>query len=186
MVTVPMPQAVDVLGLVAADLAIDDARFGALGTVGCAWRQAPALVEAVGLHEAAQGRVGRHRLQAGLGLSQSDKVVVVKLDAPTLVRGVLGEHGLADGVADRVLLSCVDAHLAAQHADGIGSLSQRAIVPALDGREAKAHGLGRRRMLPRAPGQLDDRGPKLALGRRRGQQLADDGEAQMRPPFVNS
>jgi len=38
MMTVPVPEAIHVLGLVAADLAIDDAGFGAIGTIGRARR----------------------------------------------------------------------------------------------------------------------------------------------------
>ncbi len=148
MVAVPMPQTIHILGLVAADLAIGNADLGTLGPVSAARRQTPALVEAVRLHEAAQRRVGRHRLQVGLRLAERDEVVMVKLDAPALVRGVLREHGASDRVADGVLQPRIDAHLASQDTDRIGALLQGAIVPALDGGEAEARGLARRRMLP--------------------------------------
>ena len=59
-----------------------------------------------------------------------------ELDAPALVGGILRQHGLADGICDRVLQPCVDAHLAPEHADRIGALAERAIVPALDGKAA--------------------------------------------------
>ena len=41
-------------------------------------------------------------------------------------------------------------------------------------------------MPPGALGERLDRGPQLALGRRRRQQLSDNGEAQMRPPLVDT
>lgn len=90
---VPVPQPVDVLGLVAAHLALDDACFGALGPFRPARGEATALVEAVGAHEAEQRRIGRHRLKIGLCVGERDQVVVVELDAPALVAGVLGEDG---------------------------------------------------------------------------------------------
>ena len=110
----------------------------------------------------------------------------MELDAPALVRGILSEHGLTDGIADRVLLAGVDTDLATEHADGIGALSDRTIVPALDRREAEADWLSRRRMLPRALGQRRNRGLQLALRRRRSQQLSDDGKAQPCPSVVNT
>ena len=110
----------------------------------------------------------------------------MELDAPALVRGILREHGLAHGVADRELLSGIGAQLAAEHADRIGALLQGPVIPSLDGREAELDRLAGRRMLPRAGGERRDRGLQLALGRRRRQQLADDGEAQMRPPLVDT
>ena len=184
-VAVPVPQAVDVLGLVAADLALDEARLGALGPFRLARGEAPALVEAVGAHEAEQRGIGRRGPQIGLRLGQGDEVVVVELDAPALVGGVLGEDGAPDRLADGVLLAGVGAQLAAKNGHRIGTLAQGAVVPALDGREAEAHGLAGGRMPPRSGRQPFDRRLQLALAGRRGQQLADDGEAQMRPPLVN-
>ena len=122
---VPVPQAVDVLGLVAAHLAIGDAGLGALGAVGSARCQTPPLGEAVGAHEPAQRGVGRHRLELGPRLGQRDEIVVMELDAPALVRGVLREDGLAHRIADRNLLSGIGTQLAAEHADRIGALLAR-------------------------------------------------------------
>ena len=121
-VAVPVPEAVDILGLVAANLAIIEARLGALGAVRSAWRDAPPLVETVGLEEPAQRRVGRHGLEIGLGRGQRDEIVVMQLDAPALVRGILRKHGLAHGVAHRHLLTGIGTQLAPQHADRIGAL----------------------------------------------------------------
>ena len=182
---VPMPQAVDILGLVAADLALDNACLGTLCPFGSARAQAPALVETIGAHEATQGGIGRYRLEVWPRLGQRDEVVMVELDAPALMCGVLRDDDATHGRADGVLLPGVGAQLAAQHADRIGALVERAVVPALDGREAEADRLTRRRMLPGAQAERTKRVLQLALRRRRGQQLADDGEAQVRPPFVN-
>ena len=110
----------------------------------------------------------------------------MELDTPTFVRGVLREHDLPHGVTDRVLPSGIGADLAAKHADRIGPLLQGTVIPVLDGGEAEADGLAGGGMLPCAPGQLLDRGLQLAFGGRRRQQLSDDGEAQVRPPLVNS
>ena len=107
--TVPVPQTVDVLGLVAADLALHDARLGALDPFRLARGEAPALVEAVGSHEAAQRGIGRHGLEAGL----RDEIVVVELDAPALVGSVLGKDGAPNRLADGMLLTGIGAQLAA-------------------------------------------------------------------------
>src|SRR5579864_8304401 len=85
MVAVPVPQAVDVLGLVAADLAIGDAALGSLGTLGTARRQPAPLVEAFGAHEAAQRGIGRNGPQLRPALGECNDVVVVELHAPALV-----------------------------------------------------------------------------------------------------
>src|ERR1700681_2120643 len=110
----------------------------------------------------------------------------MELDAPAFVCGVLREHALPHGVTDRVLPSGIGADLAAEHADRIGPLLERAVIPVLDGGEAEADGLAGGGMLPCAPGQPLDRGLQLAFGRWRRQQLSDDGEAQVRPPLVNA
>ena len=158
-VAVPMPQAVDILGLVAAHLALDNARLCALGPIGSARAQTPALVEAVGAHEAAQRGIGRRGLEPRLRLGQRDKVVVVELDAPALVCGVLRDDDATHGRADGVLPPGIGAQLAAQHGHRIGALVERAVVPALDGREAEADRLTRGRMPPDAGRQRFDRGP---------------------------
>jgi hypothetical protein len=182
---VPVPQAINVLSLVAAHLAIGDAGLGALGTVGSARCHAPPPGEAIVAHEPAQRGVGRHRLKLGPRFGQRDQVVVMELDAPALVRGVLREDGLAHGIADRNLLSGVGAQLAAEHADWIGALLQGPVIPSLDGREAELDLIAGGRMLPCAGGERRDRRLQLTLGGWRRQQLADHGEAQMRPPLVD-
>src|SRR5262252_339814 len=186
MVAIPVPKRIHILGLVASDLAVGDAGLGLLGAAGCARGETPALVETVGTHEAAQRRIGRHRLEIRLRLGQRDEIVVMQLDAPALVGGVLREHRAADGIADRVLLPSIAAHLAPEHADRIDALSDRTVIPALDSGEAESHGLARRRMLPRSLCQIGDCRPQLALLRRRRQQPADDGKAQVGPLLVNT
>jgi hypothetical protein len=58
--------------------------------------------------------VGRHGLQLGPRQGQSDEVVVMELDAPALVRGVLREQLSADRVADRDLPAGIGTQLATQ------------------------------------------------------------------------
>jgi hypothetical protein len=109
-----MPQAVHVLDLVAAHLAVEEPRLGALRAFRAARRDAAPFGEAIGLQEPAQCRVGRYGLEIGPVLGQRDEIVVVQLRAPTLMRGVLGKHGLAHGVAHRRLLAGIGAQLAPQ------------------------------------------------------------------------
>src|SRR5262249_53509165 len=69
--------------------------------------------------------------------------------------------------------------------DRIALLLQGSVVPALDGREAEAGMLIGYGMMPRALGECRNRGGELALGRWCRQQLADNGETELRPPLVN-
>ena len=103
MVAVPVPETVHVFGLVAAHLAVEQARLGAPGAFGAAGRERPPFVEAVRPEEAAQGGVGRRRRKLGLLLGQREEVVVMKLGAPALVRSVLRQHSLAQSRAHRRL-----------------------------------------------------------------------------------
>ena len=149
-------------------------RLSAVGPFRLTRGEAPALVETVGSHEAEQRGIGRHGLETGLRLGQSDEVVVVELDAPALVGGVLGEDGASNRLADGRLPAGVGAQLAAKNGHRVGALAQGAVVPALDGREAEAHGLAGGRMSPGASRQPFDRGLQLAFVGRRGQKLTDD------------
>src|SRR5271157_5547520 len=185
-VTIPVPQAIDVRGLVAAYLAVEQSRFGALGACGLARCHPTALVETVRLHEAAQGVVAGQRLQIVSRLGERDEIVVMKLNAPVLVRGILRQHDLAHRGAHRGLLAGIGAQLAAQDADRVAALLQGAVEPALDGGEAEARRFARDGVTPLAPGKRFDLGAQLALGRRRRQQLSNYGEAQMRPPLMDS
>jgi len=110
---IPVPEAVDVLGLVATHLAVIEPRLRTLGAGGPPRRSRPPPVQAVCVEEAAQCRVGRHRPKRGLLRRERDQVVVVKLGAPALVRGILGKQRLAQGVAHRRLAAGVPAALAA-------------------------------------------------------------------------
>ena len=95
MVRIEVPEAADVLGLVAPHFAVKEAGLGALGALGTAGGEAASLVEAVGLEEAAQRCIGRYRLEGGVALGKRDEIVVVQLHAPALVRRVLGDQRLA-------------------------------------------------------------------------------------------
>src|SRR5215510_1538265 len=114
MVTIDVNESADILGLVASDLAIKEPGLGALDTLRAARCEAAPLVEAVGLQEAAERRIGRHGLEIEVDLGQSNEIVVVQLHAPTLVRSVLGPDRLAYRAAHRRLLPGVGAQLAAE------------------------------------------------------------------------
>jgi hypothetical protein len=110
----------------------------------------------------------------------------MELDAPAFVCGVLCEHDLPHRVAHRGLLAGIGAQLAAQHADRIAALLQGAVEPPLDGGEAKADKIASGGVTPLARRECLDLGAQLAFGRRRRQQMSDHGEAQMRPPLMDS
>ena len=102
---VEVPQAVDVLGLEAAHLALLEPGGGtpSARSVG----EATLLQESVGLHEAPQRGVRRQRPARGIRAHHHRQVVVVELIAPTPVRGVLLEQRGAERLADRGLLTGV-------------------------------------------------------------------------------
>ena len=79
------------------------------------------------------------------------------------------------------MLPRVGAPWALQGADRIVSGSACGVVPALQGREAKAYRLARDRVAPVLLGKLSKPGAQLPGGRGRGQQGAHDGEAKPRP-----
>jgi len=180
-----VPQAVDILGLVAAHLAIEQAGFGALGAFCPARCEAPALVEAVRGEETAQRGIGRHRRERGIALGERQDVVVMQLDAPALVRGVLRQHGLAYRGAHRSLRASVLTQLTPQHRDRIVPLLACPVIPALQGGDAEADRLATDRMTPRARGELIELQTQHALARRRRQQLADHRKAKVRPLLVD-
>lgn len=165
MVTIPMPQAVDVFSLVAADLAIQQPRFGAIGACGLARCDALPLVETVRLHEAAQRVVAGHRPQIGSRLGERCQIVVMELYAPAVVRSVLCEQDLPHCAAHRGLLAGIGAQLAAQHAHRIAALLARAVEPPLDGREAETDRIARSGVTPLACRQGLDLGAQFAFGR---------------------
>src|SRR5262245_52765897 len=165
MVRIPVDEPAHILGLVAPDLAIKETGLSALGTLRAVRCEAAPLVEAIGLQEPAQRGVGRDGLELGIAVGERDEIVVVQLHTPALVCGVLGEDRLTYRAAHRRLLPGVGAQLAAQHPDGIALLLQGPVIPALDGREAKAGMLIGYRMLPRALGECRNRGGELALRR---------------------
>ena len=67
-------------------------RFGAVGACGLARCHPTPLVETVRLHEAAQCVVAGQRLQIVSRLDERDEIVVMELDAPALVRGILRQQ----------------------------------------------------------------------------------------------
>src|SRR5260370_32167649 len=181
MVTVPVPQAVDVGGLKAAYLAIQQTRLGTLGAVGPPRGEPPPLAETVRLEEAAQRRIRRHSAKLRMLGGERDQVVVMQPGAPALVRGVLRQHGCAQRRTDRGLPAGVGAQLAAQHTDWIVSLPARPGVPALDRGDAKTDRLAADRMAPLPRRKLGQFAAQFALRGRRPPQLADLRKTEPRP-----
>ena len=129
--TVPVIQAPDVLGLVAAHFARRQARLGALCASRAPRAQARSPAKALGVEEATQRRVGGHRLQRRLRLRECAQIVVVQLHRPARMRGVLFAQRLADRKR-QVLRAGIGAHLASKHSDRIAPLTAGAMQPALD------------------------------------------------------
>src|SRR5262249_29312303 len=153
MMRIEVEKAAHVLGLVASDLAVEEARLGTLGAFRSPGGEAAPFVEPVRLEEAAQRGIGRNGSEVRVALGERYEIVVVQPHAPALVGGVLGDNGLAHRAAHRRLPTCVGAQLAAQYAQGIPLLLQRPVIPALDRREAEAGGLIRNRVVPRTLGE---------------------------------
>jgi hypothetical protein len=183
---IPVKEPADVLGLVASDLAVEEAGLGALRTFCSARAHTPPLIETVGLQEPPQRRVGRHRLEIGLGLGKRDEIVVVQLRAPAFVRGILSQDRLAHGAAHRRLLAGVSAQFAPENPNRIPLLPQGAVIPALESGKAEENRLPGRRVAPGALRQGGNGAGELTLGRGCSQQLPNDGKAKARPPFVHS
>src|SRR5579864_1571725 len=150
MVTVPMPQAVDILGLVTADLAVEQTRLGAVGACCLARCDPPPLVETVRLHEAAQRVVTRQRPEIGSRLGKCDEIVVMELDAPVFVCGVLCEDDLAHRGAHRGLPASIGTQLAAQNGDRVAVLLQGTVKPPFNGGKAEADRIASGGMTPLA------------------------------------
>ncbi len=182
-VEVEVPEAVNVVGLEAAHLALREPGRGpaAAGRVG----EAAALHQSAGVHEAPERSVGGQRSQAGVATDQGSEVAVVQRDAPTRMIGVLQEQPLLELLTHGVLLAGVLAHLAAQRPDGIESGAARLVVPALDGRAAELDRFPADRMQPRLGRQGGEGRLELAGGRRRGQKRAHHREPQVRPAFMD-
>ena len=125
--------------------------------------------------------------QSGLTPDELFEVVVVQLHGPGGVVVVLALQGLAQQRRETGLAADVATHAVAQSSDGIERGGAGAVVPTLDRRDGKPNGLTRQRVRPAALGEVLERTSQLpALARRRGQQRADDGEAQARPGLVGS
>ena len=98
-----------------------------------------------------------------------------------VLRSQRGAHRRAHGVLGAGVL----ASLALQDADRIVPFAAGTVQPSFDGRDAEAHRLTGARVPPLPRGELLELGAQRASGRRRGQQVSDDREAQLRPAFVD-
>src|SRR5262249_1836490 len=114
MMRIEVPEAADVLCLVAPHFAVKQAGLGTLSAFDAPRGDAAPLVEAAGLEEAAQRRIGRQGCEIRIVLRQSREIVVVQPHTPALVGGVLGDDRPAYRAAHRRLPSGVGAQLAAQ------------------------------------------------------------------------
>ena len=130
-VEIAVPQRADVLGFVAADLAL----FAALGRqdfAGAALDVRPRLAEqAVGLHVAPDRAIRSQRSQRRIGLDRRRQVVEVQLVGPVRM-GVVLLGQLPDQRRRQGDLAAVLAHGAAEDLERI-VLLPRLVVPAFDG-----------------------------------------------------
>src|ERR1700693_1611956 len=109
----------------------------------------------------------------------------MELSTPTFMSGILGQQGLTQRWGYRRLLAGVLTTLAAQHADRVMPFVPAPVEPSLDRGDAEADRSAGARMAPFACRQLLQGRAQRALGRRRGQQLANEREAQPRPAFMH-
>ena len=142
--------------------------------------RAAVLAQPVMLHVAAHRGVARQDAQRRLLAPQRHQVVVDQLVAPARVLLAQGPDRLGHRHRHAGMRARVLGHLALERPDRV-LLVASAVVPALEGLEAEADGLARRRVTPRPRRQLRDaRGQLAGLGRC-AQQRADDGKAQPCP-----
>src|SRR3954447_26816657 len=100
----------------------------------------------------------------------------MELSTPTFMSGILGPQGLTQRWGHRGLLAGILPPLAAQHADRVMPFIPAPVEPSLDRGDAEADRSTGARMAPFACRQLLQGRAQRALGRRRGQQLANDRE----------
>lgn len=181
---VPVPEAADIRGLVAADLARGQARFGLPCAGGLAVARPPPFVQAVRAQETPDGGIGRERAQVRAAVGERRQVVMDQLGAPSGMVGVELAHGEVDRRGDRALPAGIAPALAAQDGDRVLALVERAIIPALDGCDGEPHRFVAGRVQPAAlgePGQLGLEGAGVRWGR---QQMSDNREPEPGPAFV--
>jgi hypothetical protein len=184
MVEVEMPQAVDVLGFVAAHLPLREARLGARGPGRAARSQAPPAHQPVSVQHAAHGRVRRHRAEPRVLLDADREIIGVEPGAPARMLVVLGAKHARERVADGPRAALILADLAPQDADRIDAFALGLVEPALDRREREAGRLPRDGVLPRLIGERGERRLQRAGGGRSGQERSDDRKAQVRPAIM--
>jgi hypothetical protein len=133
---VQVPEAVHVRDFVRAPLA----RHERLAVRGLAMAMFSGAHEALALHEAAHGRVARHRPEAWLLAGERDEVVVVQLEAPARVVAMLLGDGFGERGAETRMRPGVGGDLARQRGEWIvGGAGD--VPPALDALEGEVEGL---------------------------------------------
>ena len=153
---VQVPEAVDIGVFVAAHLAALEAMLGGLGAGAIDRAAAPALEQALGLHEAQHRGIGRGRTQFGLLLRQHGQVVGVKLVAPIGVLPVLENQGFPEWQTQAGVLAQVGAELALQRGHRVLLFIQRQVIPALDGGRPELDPLRSNGVAPFLGGQLSE------------------------------
>lgn len=163
-VEVRVPEGADVRDLVAALLEAIAPILGGDGAGAMATGATPYAHHALGEQVAAQRRVRWQRAERGLRAHDRTEVVVVELDGPAAVRGVLRGHARGERLADGGLVAAVASHLAGERRERVPSLLARGVVPPLDGGAPEADPVARDGVRPWLGAQ---RGEALMQGARR-------------------
>src|ERR1700751_1344399 len=143
-----MPQSINILTLIAADLPSLDAMLGGLGA-GTVYRPtAWALDQAVNLHEAHNRGIGRSGARSRFLFDSHGQVVSVQLVAPVRMLAILGSEQFAHLRTQSGVPALVRTDFAAQCLHRILLLVTGCIKPQLNSRETKFNSLPGDRMMP--------------------------------------
>ena len=167
LVVVEVPEAVDVLGLVAAHLASFQTFPGEKLPGGRMARKPFPARQPLALHVTQERGVGRERSDGRLAEHELLEVVVVQLHAPRGVVVVLALHGLPQKRRETGLCADVLTNAVTQSADGIARCRKGAVVPPLDRRDGKVNRLARDRVTPALPSEILEGASQLAALARR-------------------
>src|SRR6266404_2372766 len=138
---IQMPQSIDILALIAADLPGLDAMLGGTGAGTMDRSTAWALDQTVNFHEAQNRGIGRNCAKSRLLFDEHCQVVKVQLIAPVRMLTILGSEPFAQLRTQRRVQALVRADLAAQRLHRILLLVPGGIKPPLDCRETKLNPL---------------------------------------------
>src|SRR6201987_5498661 len=143
-----MPQSINILTLIAADLPSLDAIVGSLAA-GTVYRTTTgALDQAVNLHEAHNRGIGRSDAKSRFLFDSHGQVVSVQLVAPVRMLAILGSEQFAHPRTQSGVPALVRTDFASQCLHRILLLVTGCIKPPLDSREAKLTPMPGDRMMP--------------------------------------